>query len=563
MSKNSKKLSSNAQRKVDALVAQMQRAFQQQNWELCEQLCLQIESWEPNNPESANVRGIVAVQMGDARAAEHYFVIAVNEDSQRESFQLNLANLYLGQGLPQDALARFQAAQQINPKNLVAILGAGQCLLQLNEKQQAYDVFKQGKYTYPESDDVDMGLFRAAFQLNKLDESEQYVQAVLARSPEHAEAHLAMGQISLQRGDFDKAEKETLQALNIEPNLALAYNLLVQIKTFSHDDQSIIDAMIKLRQLLPKESISYVNLTFSLGKVMEDLAEYDRAFEYIKMANDMRHQHLTYDNESEIAHLQAVVDLTSEKQFECVSELEENAPIFIVGMPRCGSTLVEQVLASHPDVESMGECGFFEAAIAEYHDSEDPLTLEKMQSFTKEEWGSVGQAYMRMVRESHPDARHVTDKSLTNIRFVGAIHQALPHAKIIHVQRHALDTCWSIYKNHLLSPTFSYGFNLGQLGYYYRAYERLMAHWVKALPEGAMYEIDYEELVQHQEIETLQLLSTCDLDSSDACFHFEKAPNITLTASQTQVRKPMYATSVGKSEHYKKHLQSLIQTLGQ
>jgi len=561
MSKTSKNLSTNAQRKVDALVAQMQRAFQQQNWDLCGQLCVQIESWEPNNPETANVRGIVAVQSGDARAAEHYFVIAVNEDSKRESFQLNLANLYLGQGLPQDALPRFQAAQQVNPKNLIAILGAGQCLLQLNEKQQAYDVFKQGKEIYPESDDVDMALFRAAFQLNKLDESEQYVQVVLARSSEHAEAHLAMGQIALQRGDFDTAEKETLQALDVEPNLELAYHLLAQIKTFSHEDQTIIDAMIKLRQLLPKESIAYVNLTFSLGKIMEDLGEHERAFEYIETANDMRHKQLSYDNESEIAHLQAVVDLTSEEQLQRVSELEDDAPIFIVGMPRCGSTLVEQILASHPNVESMGECGFFEAAIAEYHDSEDPLTLEKMQGLTIEQWGNVGQTYMRMVRESHPDARHVTDKSLTNIRFVGAIYQALPHAKIIHVQRHALDTCWSIYKNHLLSPTFSYGFNLGQLGYYYRAYERLMAHWAKALPEGAMYEIDYEELVQHQEIETLQLLSACNLNSDDACFHFEKAPNVTLTASQTQVRKPMYSHAIGASEVYKEKLQPLIEIL--
>ncbi|MDQ7001617.1 MAG: sulfotransferase, partial [Ghiorsea sp.] len=223
--------------------------------------------------------------------------------------------------------------------------------------------------------------------------------------------------------------------------------------------------------------------------------------------------------------------------------------------------MVEQILASHPDVESVGECNFFEASVAELSDPKEPWTLENMQAFSSQQWQELGSLYLKKVRDVHGDARYVVDKTLTNMRFVGAIYQALPRAKVIHVQRDALDTCWSIYKNHLISPVYSYGFHLGQLGYYYRAYDQLMKHWADILPEGVMYELNYEEMVLHQDIETLRLLNNCQLETDDACFHFEKSKNVTITASQAQVRRPMYDSAIASSAPYQKKLQLLVDIL--
>ncbi|MDQ6995188.1 MAG: sulfotransferase, partial [Mariprofundaceae bacterium] len=367
----------------------------------------------------------------------------------------------------------------------------------------------QATEKYPNDNMLDMALFRAAFQLNRLDEAKACLHKVLAAEPHYAEGYLGLGQIALQEGDFDEAEKQSLRALEYNPRLNIAYAFLTNIKTFNHDDDALIEQIQKYRQAIPKDSAIYMDLSFTLGKVMDDLSEHQRAFEYIKKANDIKYEHLNYDHEAEIAHLHAIVALTSEEHLQTTSELEDDTPIFIVGMPRCGSTMIEQILASHPNVESVGESNFFEVAVSELNDSKDPLTLEKMQQFSAQQWRELGTIYMKKVREMHPDARYVVDKTLSNIRFVGAIHQALPQAKVIHVKRDALDTCWSIYKNNLLGPVYSYGFHLGQLAYYYRAYDQLMKHWADILPEGVLYELNYEEMVQHQDIETLSLLNAC------------------------------------------------------
>jgi len=559
----SKPLSTNARRKVNALVAQMHQAFQQQNWELCEQSCLQIESWEPNNPESANVRGIVAVQMGDAKAAEHYFVRAVNAAPKREDFMLNLARLYYRQGQPLDALPMFEKVLEMNPASLVAILGAGQCLFQIHELQRARKVFCDGRVAHPDSDDLDMGLFQVYLQLGDLEQAEAVVKALLERNPSHVSAWLAYAKVTLQQGSLSKAEEYARRAFELNPNDVDTTSFLANLRKYSEEDKDFVDTLVKQYDSLDKRSPLSAILGFSLGKLLGDLGEYDQSFEYIHAANDLRHQHSQYNLEAELGHLEAIVQQYALDSTATTSQSDEDAPIFIVGMPRCGSTLVEQILAAHPQVEGMGESDFFEKSIGEMIREDRPMTIESMLQLSSDEWGELNQIYMNMARESYPEGRRLTDKTLVNIRMVGAIYQAFPKAKIIHVRRNPVDTCWSIYKNHFASTVFDFEFNLEALGKYYRAYERLMEHWRNVLPSGVMYECEYENLVQHQEIETLKLLDACNLESDDACFQFHKSKHVAVTSSYAQVRKAMYTTSMGAARHYEKHLQPLIQILEQ
>jgi len=559
----SKKLSTNAQRKVDALVAQMQQAFQQQNWELCEQSCLQIESWEPNNPESANVRGIVAVQMRDVKAAEQYFVRAVNAAPKRVDFSLNLARFYSRVGQPQLALPVFERVLEMKPKNLVGILGAGQCLLQMNELTRAQKVFIEGRRVHSEQDDLDIGMFNASFLLGDIAQAETVIKHLLERNSSHTVGWLSFAKVALQQGLKNEAEKRAKRALELAPADPDITSFLVNLKTYTPEDSEFVESLVKQYEGCDKNSPISSILAFSLGKVMEDLEEYDQSFEYIRAANDVRDKHSQYNLDNELAHLDALVEQYTLESMQTTSKDSEVAPIFIVGIPRCGSTLVEQIIAAHPQVQGMGESDLFEKCIGNMIREDRPMTIECMTQLSTEEWAELNTMYMDLARQAFPEGSRLTDKTLMNIRMVGAIYQAFPHAKIIHVHRNALDNCWSIYKNNFASSVFDYEFNLEALGEYHCTYERLMEHWRQVLPSGVMYECQYEDLVHHQDIEILKLLNFCNLESDDACFQFHKSKQVAVTSSYAQVRKPMYATSVGKSEHYKKHLQSLIQTLGQ
>jgi len=179
----------------------------------------------------------------------------------------------------------------------------------------------------------------------------------------------------------------------------------------------------------------------------------------------------------------------------------------------------------------------------------------------KQWWHEVGKLYLQKLRSLHSHSSKITDKSLDNIRYIGAIHKAFPNAKIIHVERDAMDTCWSIYKNYLTANQFSYGNDLTELGYYYRAYQRLMQHWHRILPEGVIYRLSYEQLIQEQEEQTNKLLSFCNMPYHENCLKFYQANNVALTVSQVQVRKPIYRDSIQAWKHYEQELQALSQII--
>jgi hypothetical protein len=198
----------------------------------------------------------------------------------------------------------------------------------------------------------------------------------------------------------------------------------------------------------------------------------------------------------------------------------------------------------------------------DFDSDEDPLTMERITSLSTDEWRKIGQAFLGRMKTGHEDALRITDKSLSNIRMIGAIHCALPHARIIHVRRHPLDTCLSIFKSNVRGALFEFGCNLEQLGRYYKSYLSLMQHWRTVLPKGVMYEIDYEQLVANQEDETRKLIDFCNLEWNDNCLEFHKTKNIVKTASIAQVRQPIYSDSMATWKRYERQLQPLIDILG-
>ncbi|WP_167632455.1 tetratricopeptide repeat-containing sulfotransferase family protein [Mariprofundus ferrooxydans] len=554
------KLSNNKKRQIEALVEQAASALSARRTDVCEQLCLKIEAIQPGNADVANIRGIVCVQAGDKMQAEQLFVQAINAAPKRAEFHNNLGKLYLSQKLFTDAAERYRSAMHYDRNSLDLKLGYCASLVGMGEPEKALPILEQLRSKKPNPPDLFMALFYAYQGLGRIDDALACLDKLIAGDADHFDARFQRGQLFMQQGRMQEAEDELHAALALRPDYSKAYSMLVEMKKFTSDDDADKKTMEALYQQSAPGSVDRVYLCFALGKANEDLKHFDEAFAYFEEGNTLRQRYSDYNLDAELAHLEAVMSFYTPEVLQCTSSLDDDRPVFIVGMPRSGSTLTEQILAAHPDVGSRGEWNAFEESLLDRGQPDQPLTLEEMTAFSAEQWRETGQAYLDRLDDDA--SKRIIDKTLINFRLIGAIHCALPHARIIHVRRHPLDNCLSIYRANLSGGHFDFGYNLGRLGYYYRMYQRLMQHWRTVLPAGVMYEMDYEELVANQEDQTRRLLEFCDLDWNDACLQFNKAPTVVATASVAQVRREMYSDAVARWKRYEKHLQPLIKILG-
>ena len=248
-------------------------------------------------------------------------------------------------------------------------------------------------------------------------------------------------------------------------------------------------------------------------------------------------------------------------------EYANDEPIFVLGMPRTGTTLVERILASHSQVTSAGELNNFALEMSREAKKLMPQgktqqgisKLDRVAASLMIDFTQLGQQYIESTRPLSGQAAHFVDKMPLNFLYAGLIHMALPKAKIVHLQRHPLDTCFAIYKT-LFADAYPFSYTLEELGRYYAGYRRLMRHWQEAMP-GVIYHQSYEALVENIEAQTRQLLGHCGLDWEPACLDFHSQQRASTTASATQVRQPVYTSSVGKWRRFRNQLSPLIKTL--
>jgi len=555
-------ISNNQKRKVNQLIQQASKAVSMNRYDICNNICNQIEAIWPENPELSNIRGIITAQSGAMDQSIMYFTRAVKAAPKRGDFCKNLATIYVRQHNKKAAAHWYQQALALMPSSLSVAMSLASILIDLQRYDQAQPILKKMHAKHPENTDILMGLATIAFSTRCYKETMNYIAEVLARSPDHQAALLQKAHLLQNNGQVDNAETTTRQLLSVNSSHSRAGHLLSSLKTFTVDDHQDIDLLENIYNSTDPDSKDREFMSFALGKVMDDIHDYDRAFNYFSEGNSIRSQYSSYQADAELAHMHDIMQHYKPELFQYNRGLSDATPIFIVGMPRCGSTLVEQILAAHPDVSSRGEWHYFEDLLNTMHSPDNPLTLERVTTFDSEQWKQLGQSFLQHLKKDSPDALRITDKTLINIRLIGAIHCALPQARIIHVRRHPLDNCLSIYQADLISAQFDYIYKLGELGSYYRMYQRLMQHWRDILPEGVMYELDYEQLVSNQENETRKLLNACDLNWNDRCMKFNKADNIVITSSVSQVRRSMYSDSIARWKHYEKHLQPLINILG-
>jgi tetratricopeptide (TPR) repeat protein len=391
----------------------------------------------------------------------------------------------------------------------------------------------------------------------KLEEAEQKFRRLIALAPERPGTRMVLAKLLLDRGLFESAEIEYLQAIDTFPE---AFERFTAVRRITPADAPLIERMQALADAPPDSAAigfeSRIAVGFGLGKAFDDLGDYAQAIRYYDIANRRKASTIRLDRQSvERAYDETIARYGKDTLDGAVARLarspnpEGDLPVFIVGMPRSGTTLTEQILSSHPAVAASGELPFWQNQLAAWTLSRDGLPD------TAALWKAADE-YLAVLRAAGASALRVTDKQPLNFELLWLIRLAFPEARIVHCRRNPVDTCLSIYFSYFGSQQ-DYAFDRGDLVFQYRQYERLMENWRKVLPQNRFMEVDYETLIGDREAETRRLVAFLGLDWDDACLAPERNRRSIKTASVWQARQPVYGTSVERWRHYEPWLQEL------
>jgi tetratricopeptide (TPR) repeat protein len=484
-----------------------------------------------NLDEMVNRQLAIAMQLRRAsridQAMELYAQVAAMAPLRTEPL-LESGTVALDDGRFDEALYWFARAREIAPELPGALEGAGNALIALGRPVEALAMFEK-------------------------------MQSVDARS---AASFHGAGEALKQLGRLAESRQAAERAAILAPDLPVYHYALAHCGRFKENDPRLT-AMEKLaKNIASLPEGGQCELHFALAKACDDLGRREEAFAHWRAANAIRRRHVDYD---EMMHFDMMRDLAAAFPAETMTARRgaghmSEIPVFVVGMPRSGTTLVDQILASHPAVAGIGESMVLHLLLGQGLAGENfPARFAEVPDAALNKLGSL---YVTRLRIDAPGALRIVDKLTANFMLCGLIHLALPKARIVHVRRDPLDTCFSCFAN-LFSRNIDYTYELGELGRYYRAYAALMRHWRAVLPPGAMIEVEYERLVADFEPEAKRIVDFCGLEWDERCLAFHRTERVVHTLSSVQVRQPLYRTAVGRAQPYRQWLGPLIEALGE
>ncbi|MGB5133207.1 MAG: sulfotransferase [Steroidobacteraceae bacterium] len=374
----------------------------------------------------------------------------------------------------------------------------------------------------------------------------------------NAELHFNRAAVLRYLGDADGAEAGFDRAIALKPDEFEAYNGRSHLRTQTRERNHVV----QLQEVIgrTRDPAGLVQLYYALAKEQEDIGDHEDAFASLKQGADIKRRHMQYKVETDLQIIAKICEVYNAHVFDGRTQGSASPdPIFVLGMPRTGTTLVERILASHSAVSSAGELNNFSLELIRLVKATNGAGRKSRLDFVSASAGvdfkALGEAYIASTRPHRDERSRFIDKLPFNFLYAGLIHLALPRAKIINLQRHPMDTCYAVYKQ-LFKDAYPYSYDLDELGRYYIAYHRLMQHWNATMP-GVIHTVRYEGLVADLEGESRRLIAYCGLPWEDQCLLFHQNARASTTASALQVRQPVYATSVGKWRHYASQLESL------
>ncbi len=525
--------------RLETLVKEAISSHHSGNFIKAEELCKQAIKLQPSDNRAYRIWGLMAHQHGNVEMAEMLLNKALELDINNPDIYLELAlviskSASLESGRSQQAINLLETAFKLDPSNSQPLLSICYILIEYND----------------------------------LDEAAKLAELAIEVDPDKDQPYITRAQIYKLQGKLVEAREDLEKALELNKNSANALGTLVMLSKYKEKDKA--EAKIKKIKAMLKNQLSKVDeslLNFALAKIYDEQKNYNESFKHLEKANALRRSSIIYDAEQNEKKIQYFMENLDIKQIDNIKpnlEAYSNypTPIFILGMPRSGSSLTEQILSSHPEVYGGGELYFMPQILGLQRDSVHALNelYEKICNYSPEEITNLGLKYLtELKRISGGNYKYVSDKLPGNFMYAGLIHKILPQAIIIYTSRNPVDICFSCYQQNF-TYGHNYSFDLRELGLHYKSHAKFKAFWDQHMP-GILYESNYEKLTENQETETRKLLEHCGLSWNDACLKFNENTRYVNTASVLQVKEPMHRQSVQKWKHYEQYLSPLLEAL--
>ena len=497
---------------------------------------------EPFNPTIQHDLGLAYLEIGsipDAIATLQW-AVASNPRYSDAYFRLGIALEKLGD--IGGAIVAYHRATQLLPSLTEAWFRAGALVSTMGHNDEAIACFRRAAETGAKSSFGRLGKARALLTENRNQEAEQVLRQVLARNPGDAMAHDLLGTLLSEFGRFDEARGCFERAIEIAPMLAGSYYDLVRCRPVTSDDNDLIERMKASLATPGLEAAQRLRLHLAIGKAADDLEDYALAMQHFDAADVVRRGSAPFDSAAFSLEIDRLIARCTPAWIAAARELgsSDATPVLIIGMPRSGTTLVEQIISMHPEVTAGGELDFWNKRGGE---------CRRLAGPEKPFFSRAASDYLRMLRAIAPKAARVTDKMPFNFLWAGLVHVAFPRATIIHCRRAAVDTALSIHQTHF-HPGLAFPTGGAELVAYFRDYQRLIDHWRSVLPEDRFLEVDYQNLTRTPEPVIRQVIAACGLRWDDACLRPESNPRAVKTPSKWQARQPIYGTSVARWRRY-------------
>jgi tetratricopeptide (TPR) repeat protein len=509
----------------------------------------------PDFPEAHNNLGNILTKLGNNKEAIGCYRSALRINPDFVEALKNLANTLLTEGNDIEAIAILKQALSSLPNDPTIHNSLGIASKNIVASHEMIACFRKAVELDADYAEAHCNLAVALKNINR-NEAEDHCRRALEINPKLISALLFSAQSYSDKGQFTQAEEILRNTIAMEPNCPEAWADLASLRKMSIKDTEWLEAAERIvnGNLSPRHE---VRLRFALGKFYDDTKNFDQAFSNYQRANDLlKSLEVKYNRNEHVKAVDSTRRLCNRKWVNTPQPFANasNRPIFVVGMPRTGTSLAEQILASHPSVYGAGELEFWNSAF-----QANPLTVLASED-TESLLTRLGDEYLKVLNTHSEDALHVVDKMPSNFMHLGLIRAIYPNCRIIHMQRNPIDTCLSIYFQHFNS-THAYAHDLDNLAHCYREYRRMMAHWREALPAGSMLEVPYEALIQDQEGWTRKMLDFIGLPWDDRCIEFDKKERVVGTVSNWQVRQKITTTSVERWRNYEKHVGPLLDLL--
>ena len=518
----------------------------------------------------------------------------------RPDFAVAQANL----GLLLVAMHRHPEAE--GPLGIAVTLMPGDAALRnaLGVTQEALQRHAEAEATYRAALAVDPALAEAHAnlgnclrRLGRLSEAEAYFARAIALKPGFAVAHFNLGVLLQERGDTERAIAEYRRALTLRPDYLEALNNLgsslrtqglvdearatferilelrptqveahcnlAQFKTYRPGDPHIDLLMSQQHRVASLCEDGRVRYWFTVGKMLEDVGRHDESFAAYAAGNSAKHAVTPWDEAAHVDLQRRIVAAFPRERLTgtIAPSAEGPTPVFILGMPRSGTSLLEQVLATLPQVHGAGEITWLAETLQSACEEGAHAGFrfpESLAAWSDDELAALGRRYTGRLRELAPDATHVVDKLPANFMHIGLIHLMLPGARIVHSMRDPMDACFSCFSRLFSGNNLGFAYDLGAVARYWVSYHELMQHWHAALPPGRILDVSYESMVSDLESQARRLVEYLGAPWDDRCLGFHDNRRVVRTASVAQVRKPIYRTSVERWRHYERHLGELL-----